>query len=324
MHRRTKQLLWSIALSLGAGVAGAQTFPAKPVKIIVPFAAGGLTDVLTRGTGQELTRIWGQQVIVENRPGANTIIGAEITAKAPPDGYTLLMGNDPTVSSNQYLYSKLPYNPEKDFAPVVNLVALYSIVVASSSFPGNTLQDFIAEAKKRPGDLTYGTSGLGSKLHIDTEALSAMAGIKMIHVPYKGIAETIPAIISGQITMAMAGIQPSLTHLRNGRLKAFAIAAPRRSASLPDLPTFAEAGMPGYESRTWFGLLAPAATPRPVIDRIANSVKQAFTNKEFLDKFVIGVGMEPLVLLPDEFAEFLKADRVKYQQQIKAINVRLD
>ncbi len=324
MSRRTIQLLSLLAVGLFTGLAGAQSYPAKPVRIIVPFAAGGLTDVLTRGTAQELTKLWGQQVIVENRPGANTIIGAELTAKSPPDGYTLLMANDPTVSSNQYLYSKLPYDPVRDLAPVVNLVAVYSMLVAGSSFPANTLQEFIAVAKQKPGDLTYGTSGLGSKLHIDTEAMSTVAGIKMTHVPYKGVAEILPAIIAGHISVAVTGIQPSLTHLRSGRLKAFAVASPRRSPALPDLPTFAEAGLPGFESRSWFGVVAPAATPRPVIERIANGVRQVFSSKEFLGKYVTGVGMEPLVLMPDEFAEFLKADRARYAIQIKNMNVRLD
>ena len=324
MLRKPNQLLWLLAFILGAGLANAQSYPAKPVKIIVPFVAGGLTDVLTRGLGQELTKIWGQQVVVESRPGANTIIAAELTAKSLPDGYTVLIAYDATVSSNPYLYSKLPYDPVKDFAPVVNLVALYSMLVAGASFPANTLQEFIALAKQKPGELNYGTSGLGSSLHIATEAMSAAAGIKMTHVPYKGVAEILPAIIAGHISVAVTGIQPSLTHLRSGRLKAIAFASPRRSPSLPDLPTFTEAGMPGFESRTWFGMLAPAATPRPVIDRIANAVKQAFANKEFLDKYVIGVGMEPLVLMPDEFAEFLKADRAKYAVLVKNINVRLD
>lgn len=324
MPGKAKPLSWGLALCLITGLAGAQGYPAKPVKIIVPMTAGGLADVLTRGAAQELTNLWGQQVLVENRPGANSIIAAELTAKSPPDGYTLLMANDATVSSNQYLYSKLPYDPINDFAPVVNTVAVYAMLVASASFPANTVQEFIALAKTKPGELNYGTSGRGSKLHIDTEALSAAAGIKMTHIPYKGVAETMPAIIAGHVSVALAGIQPSLAHLKSGRLKAIAIAAPRRSPSLPNLPTFAEAGMPGFESRAWFGLLAPAATPRPVIDRIAIAVSQVFANMEFLNKYVIGVGMEAMVLMPDQFAEFLKTDRASYAIQVKNINMRLD
>ena len=324
MLRLAALLLYSLALCLPSGTASGQTYPSKPVRIIVPFPAGGLADVLTRGLAQELSRVWGQQVISENRPGANTIIAAEVTAKSAPDGYTMLMANDPTLSSNQHLYRKLPYDPVKDFAPVVNLIAVPSVLVANSSFPANTLQELIALAKQKPGEITYGTFGPGSKTHIDTEGYSALVGIKLNHVPYKGIAEVVPALLAGQINIALAGVQPVLVHLRSGKLKAIAMATLRRSPVLPDVPTFSEAGIPNFESRSWFGLVVPVGTPRPIIDRIAADAARIASSKLFQDKFVTGVGMEPLVLMPDQYAEMLKADREIYAVRMKNIDVKLD
>ena len=314
----------ALPLGLSAGIANAQGYPNKPVRIIVPFPAGGLTDVFTRGLAQELTKLWGQQVIVENRPGANTIIAAEATAKSAPDGYTMLMANDPTLSSNQYLYTKLPYDPVRDLAPVVNLIAVPSVLVANPSVPANTLQELIALAKQKPGEVTYGTFGPGSKTHIDTEGFSALTGIKLNHVPYKGIADVVPALISGQIQIALSGVSPVLPHLRSGKLKAIAMADSRRSPVLPDVPTFAEGGVPGFESRSGFGLAVPAGTPRPVIDRIAADVGRVVLMAEFRERFITGVGLEPMLLMTDQFADFLKADRATYAARVKNISVKLD
>jgi tripartite-type tricarboxylate transporter receptor subunit TctC len=324
MMPQTVLLLSSLVLAVAASAAAAQSYPSKPVRIIVPFTAGGLTDVFTRGLAQELTKLWGQQVIVENRPGANTIIAAEATVKSAPDGYTMLMANDPTLSSNQYLYTKLPYDPVRDLAPVVNLIAVPSVLVANPSLPASTLQELIALAKQKPGEITYGTFGLGSKTHIDTEGFSALAGIKLNHVPYKGIADVVPALIGGQIQIALAGVQPVLPHLRSGKLKAIAMADSQRSPVLPEVPTFAEGGVPGFESRSWFGLVVPAGTPRPVIDRIATDVGRVISTADFRDRFITGVGLEPMLLMTDQFAEFLKADRAIYAARVKNISVKLD
>lgn len=322
--RKLPGILSALALAFAAGTAFAQAYPSKPVHMIIPFPAGGLTDVIARGLAQELTKVWGQPVLVENRPGANTIIAAEVTAKAPPDGYTMLMANDPTLSSNQYLYSKLPYDPVKDFAPVINIIGVPSVLVAHPSFPANTLPELIALAKQRPGTITYGTFGPGSKTHIDTEGFSQIAGIKLLHVPYKGIAEVLPAVLAGQINLALSGVSPALPLIRSGKLKAIAHGGAQRSSALPNVPTFAEAGTPNFESRSWFGLVVPAATPRPIIDHIANDVNRIVTNKQFDDKFITGVGLEPFVLMPDQFAEFLKTDRAIYEARVKSVGVKLD
>ena len=317
-----KRLLYLLVFMTGAALA--QPFPAKPVKIVIPFPAGGLTDVLGRGLGQELTKMWDKPVIIENRPGANTIIAAEYVAKQPADGYTLLMANDPTLSSNQFLYSKLPYDPVKDFAPVVNLVTTTTVLIATTSLAANNLPELIELAKKKPGELTYGTFGLGSATHLDTEAFASTAGIKLTHIPYKGIADVIPAVISGQIHMALSGMPPALPHIRSGKLKAIAFAGAQRSKLLPNVPTFAEAGIRDYEARSWFGLVAPAGTPRAAIDKIAADVTKVLGQPDFREKFVTGVGLEPLVQGPEEYAQFLRKDREKYAQRVKNANVKLD
>lgn len=301
-----------------------QPFPSKPVKMVIPFPAGGLTDVLGRGLGNELGKMWGAPVIIENRPGANTIIAAEYAAKQPPDGYTLFMATDAALSSNQYLYSKLPYDPVKDFVPVVNLVTTTTVLIATPSLPANTLRELVALAKRKPGELTYGTFGLGSSTHIDTEAFSSLAGVKLTHVPYKGIADVIPAVISGQINMALSGVPPALGQIRSGKLKAIAFAGLKRSPLLPEVPTFHESGFANFEVRAWFGLVAPAGTPRPAIDKIAADVAQVLAQAEFREKFVTGVGLDPLVQNPEQFAEFLRADREKYAARVKNVGVRLD
>jgi len=316
--------LLAIAVTLGAAPAYSQNYPVKPVRIIVPFTAGGLTDVLARGLAQELTKIWGQQVIVENRPGANTIIGAEVTAKSAADGYTILMANDPTLSSNQYLYNKLPYDPVKDFAPVINLVESVNVLVANVAFPVKNLKELIELAKTKPGEITYGTFGPGSATHLDTEALASAVGVTFNHVPYKGIAEVLPAVMGGQINFALSGVPPTLALIRGGKLKVIAVPSHARLPVLPDTPTFAEAGLPNFYSRSWFGLAVPAGTPRPVIDKIAADISSIVIRPDFSEKFIAGVGLTLLNHGPDQFTEFLKADRENYAVRVKNINVKLD
>ena len=303
---------------------GAAGFPNKVVRIIVPFPAGGLADNLARGLAQDLQKEWGQAVIVENKPGANTIIAAQATATSPADGYTLLMANDPTVSTNQFLYSKLPYDPEKSFVPVVNIAETIEVLVAGPAFAGN-LTELIAAAKAKPNEISYGTYGPGSKAHIDAEAFSKVAGIKMLHVPYKGVADVVPALLGSQVQVAFIGVPPALPMVQSGKLRGIAIAATKRSAALPDVPTFAEAGMPGgFTSSAWFGLVAPAGTPKPVIDKIAADVSKIIVRPEFEKRYVSGVGLSLLNMGPDRFAEFLNKDRATYAAQVKDLGVKLD
>ena len=309
---------------VAAGAAAAQTYPDKPVRIIVPFTAGGLADVLARGIGNELGKMWSQPIVVDNRPGANTIIAADATAKAAPDGYTLLMANDPTLSSNQYLYTRLPYDPVKDFVPVVNIAGTLEVLVVSESFKGKSVQDLIAQAKAAPGTMTYGTYGPGSKAHFDAEEFARITGVKLNHIPYKGVADVMVAASAGQIDMAFTGVPPALPMVRANKLRVLAVAAPRRSSVLPDVPTFAEIGVPGFESKAWFGLVAPAGTPKAVVDKIAADVQKIIVKPEFQEKFITGVGLELINQGPEQYAEFLRHDREEYARQAKVINVKLD
>ncbi|MFM9884382.1 MAG: Bug family tripartite tricarboxylate transporter substrate binding protein [Burkholderiales bacterium] len=327
MNRRlASAMLAGICLALAAmpAISLAQSFPAKPVRLVVPYPAGGLTDVLSRAIAAEIVKTWGQQLLVENRPGANGIIAAELVAKSAPDGYTLLMVDKTTIALNPALYTKLPYDPARDLTAVINLTASSSVLVAHPAFPANTLQELIALAREKPGQVNYGTFGLGSIVHVDTEALSSHSNIKLNHIPYKGVAEVMPAVASGQVQIALAGIPPTLGLIKQGKIKAIALAGPRRSSVLPDVPTFAEAGVTGVESRSWFGLVAPTGVPRATIEKLAADLGKVISAPEFQEKFVTGVGMELLNQPPDVFAGLMKADRAYYAALIKNMNLKLD
>ncbi len=321
-----KAMLASMCLALAAISAGsfAQSFPAKPVRLVVPYPAGGLTDVLSRAIAAEIGKTWGQQLLVENRPGANGIIAAELVAKSAPDGYTLLMVDKTTIALNPALYTKLPYDPARDLTAVINLTASSSVLVAHPAFPANTLQELIALAREKPGQVNYGTFGLGSIVHVDIEALSAHSNIKLNHIPYKGVAEVMPAVAGGQVQIALAGIPPTLGLIKQGKIKAIALAGPRRSNVLPDVPTFAEAGVTGVESRSWFGLVAPTGVSRANIEKIATDLGKVISAPEFQEKFITGVGMELLNQPPDVFADLMKTDRAYYAALIKKMNLKLD
>lgn len=318
----------SALLAAAAGGALAQAaeprYPSKTVKIIVPFPAGGLSDVLARAVAQELSSAWGQAVIVENRPGANTIIAAQATARSVPDGYTLLMANDPTLSSNQYLYSKLPYDPVTSLVPVINVAETLEVLVAGPAFKGRSLAELVAEAKASPGEVSYGTYGLGSKAHLDAEAFAKATGVKLLHVPYKGVADVVPALLGGQVKIAFTGVPPVAPVIKAGQLQAIAVAAPKRSALLPQVPTFAEIGLSNFQSSSWFGLVAPAGTPRAIVDKVAADVAAIIVKPDFQERYITGVGLELVNQGPDAFAEFLKKDRANYGAQIRELGIKLD
>jgi tripartite-type tricarboxylate transporter receptor subunit TctC len=316
-------LVSGLIFSLAASVAVAQAWPNKPVKLIVPYPAGGLTDVLARGLSAEIVKLWGQSLVIENRPGASQMIGAEALAKSPPDGYTLAMLDKTPLAINPYLFSKIPYDPVKDFAPVINVVQTSQVLVANPGLQANTLTQLIELARSNPGGINYGTFGAGSITHLDTEAFAAAAGIKLTHIPYKGIAEVLPAVAAGQIQIALSGIPPMLPLARQGRIKVLGAMTPQRVPVLPDVPTFGESG---YQlvSSSWFALFAPAGTPRSVIDKIAADVGRVISQKDFDDRFISGVGLELINQGPDQLAATVAADRVKYQAYVKAVNVKLD
>lgn len=317
--------LWATALSLfSAGALHAQSFPSRPVRIIVAQAAGGLVDILARGYSTELGRLWGQPVLVENRPGANTMIGAEAAAKAAPDGHTLLLTNSATITINQFLYKKLPYDPERDFALLYNIAYSAFIVLVNPSLPVNSFREFIEFAKRRPGEISYGSFGLGSSSHLETEALSARTGIKMTHIPYKGVADVLPALVRGDIQMALSGIPPAVPLLKAGRIRVLAFTAANRDPSLPDVPTAGESGYPDLNLAGWFGFVAPAATPQPILDKISADLAQISNRRDFKEKTITRVGLAPLLQGPKQFAEFVREERVRYSLLIRNLNLSLD
>ena len=313
----------ALALALPAFAACAQSYPSKPVRIVLPVAAGGIQDTLTRAMAPEMTRRWGQPAIVENRAGANGIIASEYVARSAPDGYTILMTSHIQLSNDLLPEGRgLSFDPVKDFTPVIGLVSTGNILVAKPRFPANTLQELIALARQKPGELNYGSWGIGSSPHVDTETLAKLTGVKLTHVPYKGGGPLLQAVLAGEVSFTIMGLQPALAFIRQGRLKAIAYGGLQRSTVLPDVPTLSESGFKGFDSGGWFGWLVPSATPKAVVDRIASDASAVITTPEFRDKHILGVGMELLNLSSAAFTERFKADREAYAARLRGLGIK--
>src|SRR4051812_20781996 len=261
-----------IALVLGSSAVLAQGYPTKPIRIVVPFSAGGGTDLIARAVGQKMSEHWRQPVVVENRVGAGGVIGADAVAKAAPDGYTLLMCSPQEVAVNHHVYAKVPYVPERDFAPISLITVTPLVVAATAGLPVKTIQDLVALARAKPGTLGFATPGTASTQHLTGEMLMAAAGIKLVHIPYKGAGQSIPDVIGGQVPLGIYGILTISQQAKAGKLRVLAVTTPKRSAVAPEWPTLAESGFPGFDTSLWFGMLAPAATPKPIVDRIHDEV----------------------------------------------------
>src|SRR5216117_157723 len=304
-------MLFRILLGLlFAGSALAQDYPSRPVKMVVPYAPGGATDIIARILGQQLTESLGQSFIVENRPGASGNLALESVAKAAPDGYTLLVGNVSTNTINENTFAhQLQIKPSRDLVGIAKLVEIPHIIATTAGFPANSVADLVALAKKDPGKINYASAGLGSYPHLDMEKLMKAAGIQMTHVPYKGGAgQMIPAIIAGEAPVAFLNLSSALPHLRSGRMKAIATTAPSRLAELPNVPTMAEQGFPGIGTNAWQGMFAPAATPKPIIDKIYQSVAAILSNsqmKEQLSKQMLDVTLSSS---PAEFQQLVEKE----------------
>ncbi len=322
--KKLLNVLAGATLALSTLTASAQAWPTKPVKIIVPFPAGGLADILARQLGEELGKQWKQPVVVENRAGAGTMIAGEATAKSAPDGYTLLLANDATLSSNQYIYKKMPYDPVTGFTPIINIAASPIVMLAGGKFAAQTLQDVVNVATREPEKINYGTFGIGSTAHVDAHSFMALSKTRMTHVPYKGVAEVMVALAADQVQISFTGIPPALPFAKDGRVRVLAVSSTKRSALLPNVPTFAEAGMPGFQAAPWFGLVGPAGVPRALVDKIAADVAQVITQPAFLNAHITGVGLELLNQGPDQYAAFLAADRANYAVKMKRLNIQLD
>jgi len=295
----------------------AQAWPEKAVRIVVAYPPGGGIDVMARQVAEKLSASWGQTVLVENRPGANTIIAADAVAKAPADGHTVLMTTDATFSINPHLYAKLPYDAERDFVPVTMLVLLQQLLVAHPSLPADTLPDLIKLARTKPGGIRYATYGSGSQPHLSGEMLKYKAGIDLLHVPYKGISLAVPAVIAGEVELTFSGIASSMGPLKGGRLKPIAIGGARRSPLLPQVPTFAELGYPEVETHAWFGLFVPAGSPRAAIERIYNDTRRVIEEPDFRQKQLVDKGYEVVGSGPAEFAAYIRKDRESRGRAVK-------
>ena len=295
-----------VALTLLGANADAQQFPAKPVRMVVPFPAGGAVDTVARAIGQQLTEGWKQPLIVENKPGAGANIGADAVAKAAPDGYTYLMTTH-GFSISPSLYKKLPFDPVKDFAPVTQLTESYTVLVASPGSGLKTLKDMIAAAKAKPGVLNYASSGIGAPLHLTVEMIKSQAAIDITHIPYKGDSEMIPALYSNDVQIAMLPSISAIQPIKDGKLIGLGVTTLRRVKALPDVPTLDEAGVPGFQYVGWIGVFAPAATPRAIVDQMQQALARALKTQDIQDRMP-GWGYEPVGSTPEQFAARFKAD----------------
>jgi len=318
-----QKLMVVLALAAPALSAQAQSYPNKPIRLICPFPPGGAVDIASRSVAQALSQQLGQPVTVDNRPGAGGNIGAEIVAKAAPDGYTLLMATSNILAINPALYSKVPFDSLKDFAPVSMVVSLNNVLVLNPNVPYKSVQEVIAAARAQPGKLTYASSGNGTSIHLSGELFKSMAGVDMLHIPYKGSAPAVTDLLAGQVNMMFDNIPSSLPHIKAGKLRALAVTGSKRASSLPDLPTIAEAAIPGYESYVWFGVVAPAGTPPEVIKRLNAELAKAAVTPEFRDRLT-GQGYDVLSTSPEQMTASIRSEMAKWGKIVKASGAKVD
>jgi tripartite-type tricarboxylate transporter receptor subunit TctC len=317
MLMRIAAFLFALAMP---ALAAAQSWPAKPVKIIVPFPAGGPTDVLTRALAEKLSAAWGQAVVVDNKPGAGGTIGSDFVAKSAPDGYTLVMATSSTHSIGPYL-GKVPYDPQKDFTPIVYVGKATNILVVSPTLNIHTLRELIDYAKKNPGKVNYATSGIGSISHLTSEMFASMAGLKIVHVPYKGTQLSMPDLMSGQVSILFDSVLTAKPHIDSKRLVGLAVSSKERSALVPDMPTMSESGLAGFDSWTWFGIFGPAGTPRAVVDRVNADMNRIVSDPAIRERFA-QLGFETAGGTPADFAAVVQSEARKWSQVIREANVK--
>jgi tripartite-type tricarboxylate transporter receptor subunit TctC len=303
--------------------AHAQTYPARTIRIVVPFPPGGTSDILSRTIGQKLTEEWGQQVLTDNRPGAAGNIASELVAKSKPDGYTLYINTVGTHAINPAIYTNLSFDPIKDFTAITNLVNLPSIMLAHPSIPVTNVKELIALARKRPNELTYSSAGSGSQPHLTAEMFKTMAGVKLHHVPYKGAAPQMVGLVSGEAALTFATAPSGVPLVKNRQARAIAVTSASRIAALPDVATVKESGLPEYVAIGWNGLLGPAAIPAPILEKIHATVAKIVRTPEVRDKLV-GLGADPAISTPDEFSALMKSELVKWSKVVKDSGAKLD
>lgn len=321
----TRIAMTIVAAGIGfAAPASTQTYPAKPIHIVVPFAPGGITDILARALGQRLTEAWGQQVVIENKPGANSQLGTEYVAKAVPDGYTLLVSADTTFVMNPHLYGKLGYDPANDFVPISGLGISPQALVVHPAVPAATVAELIALAKQKPGEINYGTFGSGSSGHLNIELLQTLTGTKFTAVHYKGAAPAITDVMGGHIQMMIVSIGLVSQGFQSGKLKVLGFGSTARIPQFPDVPTIAESGLPGYEAGSWYGLVAPKGTPRDIADKLSAETQKIFSDPDFREKFLTRSMVFSIASPPEKFAERIQVDLEKWGKVIRDAKVKVE
>ena len=315
------KVLLSLLAALACASASAQDYPAKPIRYIVPFPPGGSSDLIARAIAPRMTEKMGQQVLVENRPGAGGMIGVDIVAKAPPDGYTIGLAAAGALSSNIHLYPSMPFHPEKDLAPVTMLAIIPFFLVAHPSQPG-TLKEVIALAKAKPGALSVGYGGNGSTMHLAGELFNMMAGVKLQPIPYKGSGPVSADVLGGQVPFGVVDVPSAIAHVRAGKMRALAVTSKRRIVAAPDVPTFEEAGVPGYEAIGWFGTVAPANTPPAIMQRLHRETVAALQDPELRER-ALAAGAEPFTNTPQEFAVLIREETRKWGEVVRSANIKL-
>jgi len=312
-----------LSLFLWVAQAPAQTYPDKPVRLIVPFSAGSAVDTLARIPAQKLSELWGHQVVVDNRVGANGIIGTEAAAKAPADGYTLVLANDAGLATSPALYPKLPYDPLRDFAPIALAASIPVVLVVNASFPPSSVKDLVSEAKANPGKIHYASGGNGSAQHLPMEMFKLTSGIDLVHVPYKGLGPAFNDVVSGQIPVMFAGMSNVFPHVKSGRIRALAIGSAKRSGAMPDVPTMQEAGVAGFDYAAWAGFLAPTGTPQAIIAKVNSDLAKVLVVPEVHDKLA-ALGFEVSPGTPQEFGAKIEREIAKVAKVVKEAGIRAD
>jgi tripartite-type tricarboxylate transporter receptor subunit TctC len=323
MHRLQEIAAALLALAVWSPLAAQDGYPSKPVRWIVPYAAGGLPDTIARATAQKVSESLGQQVVVENRGGGGGVPGVMAVKDAPPDGYTWLVGTSGTLGVNPSVYAKIPYDPLKDFAPASNIFIVPLIIVAHPSFAPNTVAELVEAAKKAPGRINFASAGPGTAQHMTGELFKLRAGIDLVHIPYKGSGPGITDLVGGQVPIMFDSVTSALPHIRSGRAKAIAVTTAQRIAQLPDVPTVAESGYPGFEGVGWSGIVLPAATPREIVERVSADIQKLLNDPQLRERMLDRGGI-PDPRTPQAYAEFLRSEIEKWAQVAKAANVRLD
>jgi tripartite-type tricarboxylate transporter receptor subunit TctC len=319
---RTGRLTIALLAALSAG-AGAQQFPVKPVRIVVPFPPGGPSDYAARVVSAKLPELFGQQVVVDNRPGASGTLGAEQVSRAAPDGYTMVIANTGMLTILPHLQKKMPYDPFNDFTPITNLIGGPSFLLTHPSVPATNLRELIALAKKNPGQLTYASASVGQISHMNGELMKILGGIDLLHVPYKGTGPIMPELLGGQVSMTFSTSVDNLQFVKAGRVRLIAVTGPKRLGILPEVPTMAESGLPGFESLNWNGIVGPAKMPREIVERLSRDMLRALNMTDVKER-VSAQGNETIAEGPEAFAKFIRAESVKWAKVVKQAGIKLD